>query len=52
VTALYGRLERTNRAHLSTFVTHLRTMGERYNPASGRVTDVQAMLDAQAENRD
>lgn len=52
VTALYGRLERSNRAHLSTFVTHLRTMGERYNPANGRVMDVQAMLEAQAEDRD
>jgi hypothetical protein len=52
VTALYSRLERTNRAHLSTFVTHLRTMGEHYNPATGRVTDVQAMLEAQAEDKD
>lgn len=52
VTALYSRLERTNRAHLSTFVTHLRTMGEHYNPATGRAMDVQAMLEAQAENKD
>lgn len=45
VTALYSRLARSGRLHLSSFVTRLRTMGEIYQPDLQHAESMQALLD-------
>lgn len=49
VTALYARLERGNRLQMSSFVTRLRTLGERYDSPKTQVVDMQALLESRGE---
>ena len=44
VTALYSRLERSGRVHLSSFVTRLRTLGENYQHDQHHAEAMQALL--------
>lgn len=44
VTALYSRLERSGRVHLSSFVTRLRTLGEPYPTGLKHAEAMQALL--------
>lgn len=48
VTALYSRLERSGRVHLSSFVTRLRTLGEQYPNDLHHAEAMQALLGSRA----